>query len=91
MDSFLVGFLSAVIIVFLIVTVVGLVGVFRLFKSVRHLDEVIKSEVEQVHYRLDNDVSREFEEIRRKIDDEICFVERSIDSRINKMENRFKK
>lgn len=91
MDSFLVGFLSAVIIVFLIVMVVGLVGIVRLFKSVGNLNDVIENEVKQLHYRLDIEVSKEFEDIRRKIDDEICCVERSIDSRINKLENKIKK
>jgi uncharacterized protein YoxC len=87
MDTFLVGFLSALVIILVIALVVGLVTIVKLFKRVKDLEV----SVEDVY----REISNVNDEIHRRIDGEMIEIEKTIesktDSKINKLEDRLKK
>lgn len=83
MDTFLVGFLSAVVIMFLVVVVVGIVGVVKLFKRTT----AFVNDIVDIHNRID----KETERLDRRIDENAMAIESKVDSQINKLENRLRK
>lgn len=83
MDTFLVGFLSAVVIMFLVIVVAGIVGVVKLFKRTTSF----VNDVVDIHNRID----RETERLDRRIDENAMAIESKVDSQINKLENRLRK
>ena len=82
MDTFLVGFLSAVVIMFLVIVVAGIVGVVKLFKRTA----AFVNDVSDIHNRIDREVDR----IDRRVDENAMALESKVDSQINKLENRLK-
>lgn len=87
MDTFLIGFLSAVVILFLIAMVVGLVWIVRLTKKVNSLDNVVQNEVNQVYVHMDKEINS----IYHRCSDLESNFEKQLDSRINKLENKIVK
>lgn len=109
MDTFLIGFLSALVVIFMIAGVVGLVYVGKLRTKINLMDNVMTNEFTSLHQRIDNEVREirswvegEFANIYRRFDEENGFInhrvdlevkelQSSIDSRMNKLENKIVK
>jgi archaellum component FlaC len=80
MDTFLVGFLSALVIVLVIALVVGLVYIVKLVKRVKNLE----SSVEDVY----RDISRINDETHHRIDSEITNINRTSDFNVTTINSR---
>jgi hypothetical protein len=77
-DTFIVGFLSAIVIILVIALVVGIVGIVVLFKRTRDL-----AMIDEDIYRS---ISQTSDDLHRKIDDEVNSVNRHIDGNWSEME-----
>lgn len=77
-DTFIVGFLSAIVIILVIALVVGIVGIVVLFKRTRDL-----AMIDEDIYRS---ISQTSDDLYRKIDDEVNSVNRHIDGNWSEME-----
>lgn len=76
--TFIVGFLSAIVIILVIALVVGIVGIVVLFKRTRDL-----AMIDEDIYRS---ISQTSDDLHRKIDDEVNSVNRHIDGNWSDME-----
>jgi len=76
--TFIVGFLSAIVIILVIALVVGIVGIVVLFKRTRDL-----AMIDEDIYRS---ISQTSDDLHRKIDDEVNSVNRHIDGNWSEME-----
>ena len=93
MDTFLIGFLSAMVIVFLIAVVVGLVMISQLKRRADGFDEYIidlhrkiETETGEISRRLDLQSLH----IERQVATEVKKLEAMVDSRVNKVESKIK-
>lgn len=77
-DTFIVGFLSAIVIILVIALVVGIVGIVVLFKRTRDL-----AAIDVDIYRS---ISQTSDDLHRKIDDEINTTTHHIDGNWSEME-----
>mgnify|MGYP000850618503 FL=1 len=76
--TFILGFLSAIVIILVIALVVGIVGIVVLFKRTRDL-----AMIDEDIYRS---ISQTSDDLHRKIDDEVNSVNRHIDGNWSEME-----
>lgn len=87
MSEFMLGCLSALVIIFIIAMVVGMVYV--LVKIKKLLDDInsLYNDLDDVRKYIDTDIGNC---LHRRIDNEVEYIKSSIDSRINKLENKIK-
>ncbi len=97
MEHFVVGFLSAIVIIFLIAFVVGIVMLVKIKKQVESNKTQIDVNEDYANRRVDMEtleIYRQFEtadkEIIQQIENEVRELKSFIDSRINKLENKIK-
>lgn len=104
-EMFTAGFFTALVIIFIIACVVGLVCLFKQSKEIKNLEAEIKSvqtNVDTNYVQLDrdleekvNDINRiignEVTTLNRRIDAEIVNVNSNIDSRVNRLETNLRK